>query len=188
MSTAEHCPPIRTAEEFIAWEEQQDERYEFVDGVLRMMTGGTLAHNWIIQQLTFALRGRLPRQCMGFSESVKLVIRENVLYPDYLILCGAPDMQSTRAEEALLVAEVLSPSTPKRELDRKQELYLSLPGLRHYLVLSQDALRVAVYTPLSDGGIRLDVAEGVDGQVGLSGLECSVPIAEIYDRSGVMPL
>jgi len=33
-----------TVDEFLAWERAQEERYEFVDGLVRMMVGGTLAH------------------------------------------------------------------------------------------------------------------------------------------------
>ena len=37
-------PKPWTVDEFLAWEREQAERYEFVDGMIRMMDGGPLAH------------------------------------------------------------------------------------------------------------------------------------------------
>ena len=45
MSTS--LPKPWTLDDFLAWEARQPERYEFVGGVVRMMVGGTLAHNRI---------------------------------------------------------------------------------------------------------------------------------------------
>jgi hypothetical protein len=33
-----------TLDEFLAWEDEQAERYEFLDGLVRMLTGGTEDH------------------------------------------------------------------------------------------------------------------------------------------------
>ena len=49
----------RTLADFLAWEEQQPERYERVGGVIRMMTGGTVAHNRITRNC--ARTRKLPR-------------------------------------------------------------------------------------------------------------------------------
>ena len=46
-----------TVDEFLAWEREQAERYEFVDGVVRMMDGGPLAHTAECVQ-----DDRIPRQ------------------------------------------------------------------------------------------------------------------------------
>ena len=58
-STALKAPA--TLDEFLAWEEEQPERYEFLDGVVRMMTGGTEDHDRLsvnlIRLLANALRG-----------------------------------------------------------------------------------------------------------------------------------
>ena len=40
-------PILRTVDEFLAWENQQAERYEFVGGVLTLMAGGTENHDLV---------------------------------------------------------------------------------------------------------------------------------------------
>ena len=50
---------LMTLDEFLAWEREQPDRHEFTDGVIRMMTGGSLAHVTITMNVGFALRQSL---------------------------------------------------------------------------------------------------------------------------------
>jgi Uma2 family endonuclease len=44
---------------FLTWEREQPERYEYADGVVTMMTGGSAAHVTIALNLAMALRHAL---------------------------------------------------------------------------------------------------------------------------------
>ena len=49
-SGARHGSPLPkpwTVDDFLAWEAQQPERYEFIDGMVFMMVGGSAAHTII---------------------------------------------------------------------------------------------------------------------------------------------
>ena len=64
----------RTLADFLAWEEQQAERYERVSGVVRMMTGGTIDHNRIIRNVARTLDHCLQgRGCEVFTSDIKVV-------------------------------------------------------------------------------------------------------------------
>jgi Uma2 family endonuclease len=52
-------PQPWTVEEFLAFEAEEAERYEFVDGIVRMMTGGSAAHSRIKTNVTNALNDAL---------------------------------------------------------------------------------------------------------------------------------
>lgn len=68
-----------TVEEFLAWERQQPERYEYLDGVVRMTTGGTWAHGTLKDNLVAALNRRLKGgPCRARSESLKVSTRKGV--------------------------------------------------------------------------------------------------------------
>ena len=43
-----------TVDDFLAWEAQQPERYEFIDGMVFMMVGGSAAHAIIKDNVTAA--------------------------------------------------------------------------------------------------------------------------------------
>ena len=44
-----------TVDDFLAFEAEEPERYEFVDGIVRMMTGGSAAHSAIKGNVAVAL-------------------------------------------------------------------------------------------------------------------------------------
>jgi hypothetical protein len=48
----------RSLADFLAWEQQQPERYERVSGVVRMMTGGAIDHNRITRNVAQMLASR----------------------------------------------------------------------------------------------------------------------------------
>jgi Uma2 family endonuclease len=68
-----------TVEEFLAWERQQPERYEYLDGVVRNRTGTTWAHGTLNDNLVAALNQRLKGgPCRARSESLKVSTRKGV--------------------------------------------------------------------------------------------------------------
>jgi Uma2 family endonuclease len=76
-----------TVDDFLAWEAQQPERYEFIDGMVFMMVGGSAAHTIIKGNVFKALSSRLSGgQCQALTEGLKVVTPENVHYPDTLVI------------------------------------------------------------------------------------------------------
>jgi hypothetical protein len=63
-----------TADDFLAFEAQEPERCEFVDGIIRMMTGGSAAHS-AIKGNTFAELRTVLRsgQCRVDVDDLKVV-------------------------------------------------------------------------------------------------------------------
>ena len=69
---------------FLDWEGRQDERFERLDGVVRMMSGGTSGHDLIAANLIAALRPRLRGgPCVVQGSNLKIVARAAgaVMYP-----------------------------------------------------------------------------------------------------------
>jgi hypothetical protein len=50
---------LRSLDEFLAWEREQPERYEFDGLIARIMTGGSLDHSTIASKLWSALDSKL---------------------------------------------------------------------------------------------------------------------------------
>lgn len=71
---AEPAQPIfRSVDEFLAWENAQAERYEFVGGVITMMAGGTENHD-LIGSNAIGLFYQLLRgsPCRGHGSNLKI--------------------------------------------------------------------------------------------------------------------
>ena len=185
MRTAENHPPLRTVAEFLAWEEIQPERYEFYDGTIRRMVGERGAHNTICFNLRNALHPLRPKGCQAYAESYKLRINNTLVYPDVLLTCDPDSQRKTVTEHAVLTAEVLSPSSVRDDSFRKKALYLSMPTLRHYLILSQDYVEVEVCSRTDDGLVTVQLYDRLDQHIALPGLGITIPVSALYDDTDV---
>lgn len=169
-----------TVDEFLAWERKQPERWEFVDGEPRMMVGGSFDHNTVGLRLAAHLLHRLaPRGCRVFMEAVKVRAADCLTYPDVVVTCAPVRGKDDVLFDAVLVAEVLSPSTANYDRGDKWEAYRHLPSLRHYLLIAQDRACIDLY---SRDGERWVLAryDRLDQELPLTALDVAVPLAEIY--------
>lgn len=124
--------------EFLAWERDQPQRYEF-DGIQPvLMTAGTVAHARLIRRIVAALTAALPEGYEAFGGDLKVLTAGNrVRYPDVLVLQGepAPDADTV---QPVVVFEVLSASTAMTDLRVKPEEYAAAPSIQAYVILPQD--------------------------------------------------
>ena len=125
-----------------------EQRYEYLDGIVVSMAGGTDVHNQIVGNAAYALRNFYrPRGCRVLTETVKLELLEErrYVYPDVMVTFSDRDKDSHRLKrEPVLIIEVLS-STEKKDLKDKVEYYQNIPSLRAYLLVEQTEYWVRVY-------------------------------------------
>jgi Uma2 family endonuclease len=171
--------PRMTLAEFLAWEEQQPERHEFVDGEIFAMSGASLNHNLIIHNLIIALTAQLRgRGCFVFSQGAKVSADDDLVYPDVVVECQQP-AETNRVQRPSLVIEVLSPSTAAYDRDKKFSLYQRLASLRTYVLVSQDTAQVDVYRR-TEGGWHFSRHTGFDAVLELADPPCRLTLAELY--------
>ncbi len=178
-------PKPWTLDEFLTWERGQSERYEYVCGVVRMMTGGTNDHRTIMLNLGAWLRDRVrPLGCRAFVEGPKVLADEQSAYPDVSVVCGEVRPKDDCVTDAVLIAEILSPTTEGYDRGAKWRLYQNLPSLRHYLLISQDGCAVDLYTREGDGWRPLRFG-ALDQSLPLTALDLELPLADLYEDSSV---
>jgi Uma2 family endonuclease len=176
---ASALPKPWTVDEFLDWEREQAERYELVDGVVRMMTGGTVAHTVIKGNLFAALRARLALPCQVLVDGPKVVTATASLYPDVLVTCAPVVMADDTVREPVLIAEVLSRSTAQHDRGAKWLAYREIEGLTHYVLVWQDVRRVELFSRRA-GGWELVILEPPT-PIELSAFGISLGFAELYD-------
>ncbi|MBC7922244.1 MAG: Uma2 family endonuclease [Ferruginibacter sp.] len=143
MATVKNIHHSYTVEQYVALEQESELRYEFYRGEVFAMTGGTMQHNLIIQNMANALRSLRSRGCRVFTENVKLEVapEEHYVYPDVMLTCHPQDLSDNRlARYPSLVIEVLSESTEAHDRGKKLDRYLQMPGLQAYVMISQKAV------------------------------------------------
>lgn len=169
-----------TPEEFFAWENEQPERHEFIDGEIYAMTGGTKFHNEIVYNLNTALRARLKgRGCHVFQENIKVQADSNSFYPDIVVECGPRDGISQLATHPVLIAEVLSSSTAYYDEYTKWPLYQRIPSLQTFLLVAQDRLLVQHYRRHGSGWLYF-LHTTFDEHIQLSEPALTLPVRELY--------
>ncbi|MFN8928142.1 MAG: Uma2 family endonuclease, partial [Rhodospirillales bacterium] len=146
-------PKPWSVEQFVAWEEEQEDRYEFVDGVIRMMVGGTAAHSTIIGNVFSLLRHQLTgKPCRPFVETPKIVTDHFAAYPDVMVVCNRVSDATTVVKDPSVVVEVLSNSTRSYDLSSKWDGYRRVGSLSHGVFVDSTKVRVDVWSRDGPGG------------------------------------
>lgn len=178
MSTALRKP--WTLAEFLAWEEHQELKYEFDGFEPVAMTGGTRAHDLICNNLRGVLREQLRgTRRRAFGPDVKIEAAGRIRYPDAGVECGAFDPRTAFAPEPVLLAEVISENSVKRDLVSKAREYLTLASVLHYLVLDQDQPIATVFRRVGGEWAMHPVTSGETVRLPEIGIEFTV--AELYE-------
>jgi len=166
--------PVRmTADQFLTWAMQQPEgkRYELVGGEVAGMAperaGHARAKHRVCEALIRAI-GAAGARCEAFPDGMSVRVDADTVYePDALVRCGAPlDDDSIEVVDPLIVVEVVSPSSGRRDSGSKLEGYFRLPSVRHYLIVTplsravihhrRDEAGGITTRIIRDGSIRLD--------------------------------
>jgi Uma2 family endonuclease len=171
---------LMSLDEFLAWEREQPERYEYAGGVTTMMTGGSLDHSTIASNLWTALRDKLRGgTCRAFRGDTKIIANNSIRYPDLSVTCTPVRGDEDTVLEPVLVVEVVSPSTEREDRGRKKFDYFSTSSIQQYAIIEQDARRIDLYTR---SGYRWtdEIIEG-DAVLNLSSIGVEMSLDTIYE-------
>ena len=131
-----------------------DRKYEYIDGMAYMMSGGSVAHDRINRNIGYALDLLLRSgPCTVFGVDVQVLIgtkrngKPHYVYPDATVSCDRADRrpENTQIAFPLLVVEVLSPGTEVRDRGIKLKAYQRCPTIQEILLVSQFAQYVEVW-------------------------------------------
>lgn len=173
-----------TVEDFLAFEAEEPERYEFVDGIVRMMTGASAAHSRIKGNLSSALDTALgDGPCTAYVDDLKVMTANAVMYPDVLVICRPLAPDDDRVPDPTVVFEVLSPTTETHDRIRKWREYQTIASLQHFVLVAQSERRVEVYSRDRDSW-QLAVVEPPNNALVLKAIGAELSLEAIYKRSG----
>jgi Uma2 family endonuclease len=173
--------------QFFDWLEHQERKYELADGRVVMMPWVTKAHARICTNVVAALLARLDPKKFDIVQGDFAVETgdSHIRFADVLVEPFSGENARSTANAVLLV-EVLSPSTMHVDFHEKLDEYKGLPALGSYVICAQDEARVWVWTR-SEGAWAdaPEVLEGLDAAVEVPTLGITLPLAEIYRNVSV---
>jgi Uma2 family endonuclease len=175
-------PHTMTVEEYFQLEEKDpDTRYEYVDGHVYAMAGGTANHDTIksnMQRILWNLLRGSP--CRVYSSDMKVFISETrYFHPDVIVTCDPRDRGIVQAiQSPRLVVEVLSPSTELTDRTWKLKNYRAHPTIEEYMLVDSKALKIEIYHKEQNKWIY-DAFEN-NAEIALSSLGVHFPLSDAY--------
>ena len=181
-------PAKMTIEEYLAWELDQDIRYDYINGEVFAMTGGTIPHNDIALNLYTSLRPHLrPRGCRINVSDVKVQVTSKgpYFYPDLIVSCHPEDINARKfIQNPKLIVEVLSPGTSGKDREEKFRYYLTIPSLQEYILIDSEKISVERYCR-GEGRMWLYYPYTTGDMITLSSIAFEFPIEILYDSVGL---
>ena len=170
-----------TLNEFLAWEAQQPERHEFVDGEIFAMSGAEERHVTTTLNVAMALRRHLAGgPCRVLMLDMKLQVDERIFYPDVLVTCSPADRQQSLVKrEPVLIVEVLSHSTAAYDRGDKFSHYRRIESLRELALIDPATRRSDVYRKGADGLWVLHPFEPDEG-IELASVQLALDAATLF--------
>lgn len=164
----------------------KDTRYEYLEGELRMLAGGSPDHSIIIANLTAAIKGPLKgSQCRVYNSDVQLKLSEKrYVFPDITISCDERDRnQKEMIHYPRVVIEVLSPTTEATDRGKKAAYYRACPSVQEYVMVDSEEVFIEVHRREEERW-TINTFESGD-TVTLESLGIQFPIEDAYEGTSL---
>jgi Uma2 family endonuclease len=178
-------PTRMTVDEFLAWAVRQEKgRYELFKGRVVMQQPQTWRHAGLrvrIYNLLVAAVERAGVPYFAAPDGMTVRISEDEAFEPDALVAPLPEPEGLDLEipNPVLVVEVLSPSSVKRDLADKVAGYSKVPSIEHYLVLEPEEREAIWFRRIAGGELQPPVAVR-EGTLELQPPGIILAIAEIF--------
>lgn len=159
----------RSTGEFIAWENEQPDKHEYLAGEVFAMVGARRVHVTIAGNCFALLKAHLRGgPCRAYMADMKLEVgaAQAVFYPDVLVTCHPEDLSADLAmHHPRAVIEVLYQATAAYDRGEKFTAYRQLPSLEEYVLIDPDRRTIEVFRRMSGGDWLLAASEAGQGLI-----------------------
>ena len=182
-------PKRMTVDEFLAWALRQEKgRYELFKGRVVMQQPQTWRHAELrvhVYNLLVAAIEHAGVPYFAAPDDMTVRISEDEAFePDALVApLPKPAELDLEIPNPVLVIEVLSPSSAKRDLADKLAGYSTLPSIEHYLVLDPEEREVIWFRRIAGGELQPPITLR-EGTLDLDPPGISLAVAEVFLPEG----
>ncbi len=165
-------------------------KYEYLNGMAYLMSGGSVAHDRISRNIGYALDRQLRAgPCRAFGVDVQVLLttkkdnKKHYVYPDASVSCDAADQrpENTLIESPRVVIEVLSPSTEARDRGVKFKAYQACSTIQEIVLMSQFAQYVEIWQRDNQESSTWHYRHYGPGEiVEIKSIDVQIDIADIY--------
>ena len=178
-----------SVKEYINYEIEHDLKYEFHDGEIFALAGGTINHGVlcgnIYSEIGKALREK-ESDCNSYTSEVKLFIESlnTFLYPDSMIICG--DLKESSKDKnavvnPILISEVLSKFTSDYDRGDKFYKYRQIPTLQEYVLIHQDKMIVETFFKQPNSDLwKINRYEGEKAIIYFESIDLRITMTDLF--------
>lgn len=183
--TAQSSRPFMTVEEYLQLDRNSmDARYEYIDGQVRMLSGGSVNHSIIGVNVTSTLH-RLLRgtPCRVYNSDIRVYVSETrYFYPDATVSCNERNQGDDDTIHApRLIVEVLSSSTEAFDRGQKFAFYRACPTIQEYVLIGSERLSIELFRRVKNNLWMLQTF-GPDDDMQLNSLDISISASALYEN------
>lgn len=138
-----------SAAEYLRWESEQSEKYEYLKGTVIAMGGASRRHVTVSGNIFVALDQALAgTSCRVYMADMKLRVLADVafFYPDVFVTCDPADHRAEQyMSSPVVVFEVISPPTEGFDRGEKFAAYRRTPSLKEFVLIDPEQPRIEYY-------------------------------------------
>ncbi|MBA1334941.1 MAG: hypothetical protein HPY66_0562 [Firmicutes bacterium] len=136
-------------EDFLKLSEESENRYEYIDGEVYLLTSPSYDHQNIIMEISNVFYNWFKgKKCRPLTAPFDVTLtkdgNKHVVQPDIIVICDTENINERRRYTGIptMLVEVLSESTQQKDMLKKLDLYFH-GGIKEYWIVSP--LRKEVY-------------------------------------------
>ncbi len=178
-----------TVKEYIEHERENGIKYEYHDGEIFAMAGGTYNHGLLCANIYSELRTGITKKnqpCKPLSSEIKLFIKSknSYVHPDSMVVYG--EVEKSVADKnaianPILVVEVLSQSTAEYDRGDKFYLYRQIKTLKEYVLINQNKYVFEVFYKSKDVDLwKISRYEGLGTSIKLESIGLEIKMSNLY--------
>ncbi len=175
-----------TLEEYFEVVKSSEKKYEYWNGQVFLMSGGTRTHAFISDNLQKAINNQLSNKCRVFSSgmAIKVPTAPPFRYADLSVACNQLVFEEIGGVDTLvnpiLLVEVLSPSSQNYDRGAKFTFYQSIASFSEYLLVEQNQPRIVHYVKENNDTWTPNEIIGIESHLVLSSINCTLVLSDVY--------
>lgn len=174
-------------EQYLLLVRNSERHYEYYDGEVRLMAGGSSNHAAISLNFGVALDQALGDDalCRPYvADKLVRVASNRIFIPDVVVSCTSSDHGETQIIEApALVVEVLSRSTETGDRFEKLPLYQATESIQEIIFVSQTIQRVEIFSRTATAWLYHQYEAGQSFH--LNSLNLNLAVRQFYRRLAI---
>ena len=177
---AEKRNSLISVDEYLAGELVAETKHELIEGCVYAMVGTSGNHDRLSGTIYTEFRNHLKNSpCEPFGSDMKIKVGSNFFYPDVIVDCHFDESEPYFTDTPIIIVEVLSKSTRRKDRTTKLSNYITIPSLQEYVMIEQDCVDVEVLSR-KEGWFPKHYYLGDD--VSFESIDLRLSVEAIYQR------